>query len=400
VYDDCDYLSLAVDLSIEAYNGGFSPVGALLVDNDTGEIIGRAKSQRKPGNVNHAEYEVLSRHVLGKDSEQLTLYTTLEPCIMCMAFATVLRIKRVVWLVDDEWGGASKVYDYKSSLYVKSRLPEIDKALCKRLAQKVIDLWVVYLRQTGQEEYIKMMLGLQARDSNMIPIYVITNDKHLWLLQGFAYLFNTYWSNKQPVTIVGFNPPEFELPKNFKFHSLGTQNKPAKEWSNKLLSLIDMIDDTHFILFLEDFWLIDKADVDCIKVLIEWMKQHPDALRMDLWRERAAKKQAKDFERVYDYQIIETPPKTKYQMSLQANIWNKDLLREIIIPNESPWQVEIVGSQRFSKRSDLRVFGTRNSPLKYEPVYQKGKFNIGAIPNEHKVHMIKNGFLNDVSDVV
>jgi hypothetical protein len=124
------------------------------------------------------------------------------------------------------------------------------------------------------------------------------------------------------------------------------------------------------------------------------MENHPKALRMDLWRERQAKKQAVDFEMVRDYEIVETPSHTKYQMSLQANIWNRDLLREVLIPNESPWQVEIDGTQRLVKRSDLRVFGTRNSPVKYEPVHQKGQFDVSQIRKQDVMYMRERGWLD------
>jgi hypothetical protein len=228
----------------------------------------------------------------------------------------------------------------------------------------------------------------------MIPVYVITNDKHIWLMQGFAHLFNTFWGADQPVTVIGFNPPKFEMKGNFRFHSLGKENKPPGEWSNKLIALLDMVEDTHFILFLEDFWMTDKADVDCVHVLTNWMKDHPDALRMDLWRDRQAKKQAFDLETVHGYQIVETPARTKYQMSLQAAIWNRDLLREVLVPNESPWQVEIIGTQRLSRRPDLRVFGTRNCPISYEPVHQKGIFDVSRVPRKHVAYMRQRGWLN------
>lgn len=399
MYGDEYYLAHAMALALSAFDEGFSPVGALLVESDTGCILASAKSQRQPGNTKHAEFQILA-DFQPATGQRLTLYTTLEPCIMCMGLATVARVERVVWLVDDKWAGASKVYDYGNSLYVRNRLPQMERAPYGYMTRQAIDLWITYLENTGESEYIRLMLGHQSTGSNaMIPIYVITNDKHIWLVQGFAYLFNAFWGSDQPVTVVGFNPPPFRMPGNFDFHSLGSVNKPPSEWSNKLIKLLDMVNDTHFILFLEDFWFTDKADVDCVHVLTNWMKDHPDALRMDLWRDRQAKKQAFDLETIHGYQIVETPPHAKYQMSLQANIWNRDLLRQVLKPDENPWQVEIDGSQRLSRRPDLRVLGTRNCPVSYEPVHQKGRFNVNRIPRRHVAYMRQQGWLNGQGEI-
>ena len=87
-----------------------------------------------------------------------------------------------------------------------------------------------------------------------VPITVLTNDKHLWLLDGFQYLWNKYCG--LPVTIYGFATPN-NLQPNFNFVSLGEQ-LPAEKWSNGLLKMLDMIEDDYFILMLEDFWLCEK----------------------------------------------------------------------------------------------------------------------------------------------
>lgn len=223
-----------------------------------------------------------------------------------------------------------------------------------------------------------------------MQVFILTNDKHLWLLRGFCHLFNTFWGEN--VTVVGFNPPPFSLPLNFTFYSLGRENGPVSQWSNYLIRLLDLVQGTHFILFLEDFWLTGKVDVDCIDILSSWIP--PDALRVDLWKDRQAKRQARDIDTIGDYIIVETPPHTPYQMSLQAAIWNRDLLSQVLIPNETPWQVEIDGSKRLAHRPDLRVFGTRNCPVPYVPVNQKGTFNPERIPPKHFAYLHRKGWLD------
>lgn len=48
---------------------------------------------------------------LGKVREgaELTLYTSLEPCLMCGGAAALLGVGRVVWATHDPWGGSGRL---------------------------------------------------------------------------------------------------------------------------------------------------------------------------------------------------------------------------------------------------------------------------------------------------
>jgi hypothetical protein len=65
---------------------------------------------------------------------------------------------------------------------------------------------------------------------------------------------------------------------------------------------------------------------------------------------------------------------SQYQISLQAGIWNIDNLLKILIPNETPWEVELNGTERLKSYPDLKVYGTRQWPMKYQIVVDKGEF--------------------------
>jgi hypothetical protein len=65
-------------------------------------------------------------------------------------------------------------------------------------------------------------------------VFVTTSDWYNPLIPGFAYLFNRFWSLRQPVTILGYSPPDLELPSNFRFQSLGRPEQfgnEITEWS-------------------------------------------------------------------------------------------------------------------------------------------------------------------------
>jgi len=207
----------------------------------------------------------------------------------------------------------------------------------------------------------------------MIPFYVLTNDKHHWLLPPFMHLWNTYNPGNK-VVIAGYSKPKIKLEDGFRFKSIAPRNYPVNKWTNGLIKLLSSIRSTHIVLMLEDYWLFGHSKD--ITPLYKWMKEpaQKDVLRLDLSFDRAGHRR-KHIGKVGEFSMIESLAPNKYQMSVQAGIWNRKLLLSILKPNETPWQVEIDGTKRLNKRKGLRVLGTMDRPLIYFPVFQKGKLD-------------------------
>lgn len=209
----------------------------------------------------------------------------------------------------------------------------------------------------------------------MIPIYVITNDNHLFLLQGFSYLWNKYADNTTRVTVVGYSNPPFELPPNFEFMSLGPQ-RPKQEWSDALLDFTDIIPDEQFVLMLEDFWLNNYVD----RLVINKLSEHitSNVLRIDLSGNRISYDYRSTGIGVMGYELIESSPSARYQMSYQAAIWNKKNFQKVLKRGENPWESEINGSKRVG---NLRVLGTNPKVISYQPVWRskQGRWQLDRI---------------------
>lgn len=161
--DDHYYLEIALDEARRAFRSGYSPVGAVLVGGKT--IIGIQQSTREIGNVYHAELKVLLEYQeKGVIYPDVTLFSTLEPCVMCVGMAAVMRIKRVAWIVDDVWAGVSRVYNFKNE-YVRTRFPKLDAlgalSAMTDIHTECFHMWRVYLSQTGHADAIHFMLGVE-----------------------------------------------------------------------------------------------------------------------------------------------------------------------------------------------------------------------------------------------
>ena len=108
---DLEVMQRAMALAQAAADAGEAPIGAVIVDPATGEVVGEAHNQPIGLHDPTAHAEVLAMRAAGAKLRNyrlsgLTLYVTLEPCAMCAGAISHARIGRVVYGAADEKGGA------------------------------------------------------------------------------------------------------------------------------------------------------------------------------------------------------------------------------------------------------------------------------------------------------
>lgn len=105
------YMRIALEEAVYAGNAGDVPVGAVLVQNATGEILARGRNTREVAQtaLGHAEINAISEGCTALGGWRLadcTLYVTLEPCHMCAGAILHARIPRIVCGAADPVAGA------------------------------------------------------------------------------------------------------------------------------------------------------------------------------------------------------------------------------------------------------------------------------------------------------
>ena len=226
--------------------------------------------------------------------------------------------------------------------------------------------------------------------STNIPLFVITSDKYLGALKGFSYLFNKYWGRDQGVIVAGFQAPDFLLPDNFHFHSLGDMaDYPVGKWSNALIKLLhDYSKVEVFGLMLEDYWISRPVDRNAISILYWYMKQFKYVLKMDLCADRLYAAGATDYDNCGHLDLMRSDPASQYHMSLMTGLWNRELMLRYLIPDESPWDVELQGTPRVREDAgEVLVLGTRQWPIRHILAHRRGD------PSEMSLDGLK---LNDI----
>lgn len=88
-------------LAIDASTGNPShPFGAVIVDHNTGEVLGRDVNRRVENPILHGEIVTINDDVARHGDvgwDRVTLYSTGEPCAMCCGAIAGAGIPRVVW---------------------------------------------------------------------------------------------------------------------------------------------------------------------------------------------------------------------------------------------------------------------------------------------------------------
>jgi cytosine/creatinine deaminase len=95
--DDRDYMRIAVFLAEKSYEEEGCPIGAVIVDNKTGLIVGKGHNVLVQENDPYGHGEVSAIRDAGRqDFSETTIFTSLSPCDVCRSLIEMLGFARVV----------------------------------------------------------------------------------------------------------------------------------------------------------------------------------------------------------------------------------------------------------------------------------------------------------------
>lgn len=120
-------MELALGCARAAGQAGEVPVGAVLVMPDQEPVAGSNRVVRDSDPTAHAEMAVIRRACRQIGNWRLppgsVLYTTIEPCIMCMGAIVHARVEAVVFgAPDPRWGGAGSLFDFSDDPRLNHRV--------------------------------------------------------------------------------------------------------------------------------------------------------------------------------------------------------------------------------------------------------------------------------------
>ena len=106
------FMEKALAHAQNALLAGEFPVGCVIADEKNIKAAGfrRSSGGRHPNEIDHAEIVALralyDTSALDKP-EKLTVYCTMEPCLMCFGAILISGIRRIVYAYEDRMGGGT-----------------------------------------------------------------------------------------------------------------------------------------------------------------------------------------------------------------------------------------------------------------------------------------------------
>lgn len=133
------FMSLALDEARTAAGLGEVPVGAVLVDGASGEVLAAAHNRIETLNDPTAHAEMLAIQTVArglglKRLEGADLYVTLEPCPMCATAVSFARLRRLYFgAYDPKSGGVDhgpRIFEQSTCHHRPEVIGGIEESLC------------------------------------------------------------------------------------------------------------------------------------------------------------------------------------------------------------------------------------------------------------------------------
>lgn len=204
-----------------------------------------------------------------------------------------------------------------------------------------------------------------------VPLLVISCDKYSDVWKPFFHVFRSRWPNCPFPLYLGTNHLTCEEP------GVTTINVgDDKDWASGVIKMLEQLNASHVIVFLEDFLLIEPVDTNAVLRLVRIAQDRSVAcLRLSPLPPPTPlpERLVPSFD---DIGIVEKD--TPYLIATQPAIWRKDFLLKLLVPGFSAWEFEHMGST-MCEFMDEQVWGPLVPYIVYEQGVEKGKWKQTAL---------------------
>ena len=174
----------AVSLAWEAYCAGSLPIGAVIVAGD-GRIVAQGRNSIQEAEsptplhgsrLAHAEMNALvALGQSGVETKSCTLYSTMEPCVMCMGAIRMMRLGAVHFAGHDPFAGGACLVEtapYQAFGPLPVYYLENDA-----LADLLLVLMVEAMLRTGRGSWVEFVATAVPQSSTTIELRATTGAK-------------------------------------------------------------------------------------------------------------------------------------------------------------------------------------------------------------------------------
>ncbi len=136
------YMQVALQYAANSLEKGEFPVGCVIVLND--RIVSASGRIHTGGNVTEMDHTeiVALRNLLEKKEEgqmlsDVTVYSTMEPCLMCFSTLILNGVRKIVYGYEDVMGGGTNLSLKELNPLYNTMQVEIVKGVCRNQSLKL-----------------------------------------------------------------------------------------------------------------------------------------------------------------------------------------------------------------------------------------------------------------------
>jgi len=169
-------------------------------------------------------------------------------------------------------------------------------------------------------------------------------DRYEFLFKGFHYFFSKNWDYNVPCTYY-FATEE----KDIFFPEFINIKSGKGEWTNRLAFLFrEKIKEDYILYIQEDMWLNKKVNPDFFKQLFALTFEH-DWKQVKLHSSSVYKTSATPYYiEGFNIAVLDNS-RSKFLMSHQVTLWEKEFFLDQLAENENVWQNEAHSTERLRK---------------------------------------------------
>lgn len=204
-----------------------------------------------------------------------------------------------------------------------------------------------------------------------LTVLVGSCDKYSYLWSPFAFLFNTHWDQSIDVPKFILTETKSENLPGFQF-ICSEKDRPGpapsqKNWSNAVLTALNQITTKYVLWMQDDYFLVRTLGKETFESYF-YLMEHYKADKLAIHYPHT---ELKLTPLIPEFSIYTMDQDSPYTNTLQSAIWNVEFFKRCLLPNESPWEFELLGGVR-TNANPHTILLHQIVPNWYYDVVQKG----------------------------
>jgi hypothetical protein len=197
-----------------------------------------------------------------------------------------------------------------------------------------------------------------------ISVIIGSCDSYEPLWKNFQICFNNTWSHSTSNFFITENKT-VPLYTNQEFISVLSTKQ---NWGARMLDGINACKTKYIFFILEDYFFTYSYSAEQLEEYINIMNLN------SIDRLQISPSGFQHYIKINNSEkYLKFSKNSLYSISMQPSIWNKEYLQYVLSPEYSPWDFEIIGSQKISQDSyNHKIFIDRSIPNVYFNAVRKG----------------------------